>query len=54
MWQAQLAFKAGEVAVGCILVDTETDEVVGRGGNQTNVSQDVRDQLLRAGTSSSA
>lgn len=38
MQQARLAFEAREVPVGCVIVKTDSGEVVSRGDNQTNVS----------------
>jgi tRNA-specific adenosine deaminase 2 len=36
MEQARLALGEGEVAVGCVLVDADTDTIVARGRNATN------------------
>jgi tRNA(Arg) A34 adenosine deaminase TadA len=40
--QAELARCESEVAVGCVIVDSRTGEVIGRGRNATNASKNVR------------
>jgi tRNA(Arg) A34 adenosine deaminase TadA len=34
-WQAEQALREGEVAVGCVLVDSRNGAVIGRGRNAT-------------------
>ena len=37
--EGRKALQNGEVPVGCVFVNAETDEVVARGSNQTNISR---------------
>ncbi|MCR5747278.1 MAG: nucleoside deaminase [Lachnospiraceae bacterium] len=37
--QAEKAFKLGEVPIGCVIVDSETGRIVGRGYNRRNTDK---------------
>lgn len=40
--EAEKSFQSGEVAVGCVFVDRRSKQIIERGGNKTNVEQNVR------------